>query len=137
NLDDDSQDMFFYVENSDEVRAILAEHAHGALYICGHTHSGWGSPNLIFTEMLGDHPVTHINLMSPWYTGTLGGPKLDPATNQWESRADEPDIQSSFAIRVYRDRAVIRMRNHPLQAWMAEWIVPLQSAPVSVISSDK
>jgi hypothetical protein len=87
--------------------------------------------------MLGDHPVTHINLMSPWYTGTLGGPKLDPATNQWEYQPDEPDIQSSFAIRVYRDRAVIRMRNHPLQAWMAEWIVPLQSAPVSVISSDK
>ncbi|HEY6409213.1 MAG TPA: hypothetical protein VIY29_17260, partial [Ktedonobacteraceae bacterium] len=42
NLDDDSQDPFFFVENSEEVRAILARHKNAKLYISGHTHSGWG-----------------------------------------------------------------------------------------------
>ncbi|HEY6406175.1 MAG TPA: metallophosphoesterase, partial [Ktedonobacteraceae bacterium] len=50
NLDDDSQDPFFFVENSDEVRSILARHENAKLYISGHTHSGWGSPQLVFTE---------------------------------------------------------------------------------------
>jgi len=63
-LDDDSQDAFFFVENSQAVRAILAEHPNAGLYFSGHTHSGWGSPNLVFTETLGNHPVTHVNLMS-------------------------------------------------------------------------
>jgi len=56
NLDDDSQDPFFYVENSQDVRDILAQHRNAALYFSGHTHSGWGSPQLVFTETLGGHP---------------------------------------------------------------------------------
>jgi len=125
NLDDDSQDTFFYVENSDEVRSILAHHANAKLYISGHTHSGWGSPNLIVTEMLGNHPVTHVNLMSPWYTGVRHGPRLSPDSLSLEYYSDNPDVLASFAIRVYRNTAVIAARDHHTRQWLAKWHVPL------------
>ncbi|HEV2581953.1 MAG TPA: metallophosphoesterase [Ktedonobacteraceae bacterium] len=131
NLDDDSLDPFFHVENSDEVRAILARHAHAAFYISGHTHSGWGSPNLITTEMLGGHPihpvhpVTHVNLMSPWYTGRHRGPRLSADRLALEYYPDDPDVLISFAIRVYRHHAVIAARDHRAHRWLAQWIAPL------------
>jgi len=125
NLDDDSQDRSFFVENSRDVRAILAHHRNAGLYISGHTHSGWGSPQLVFTETLGGHPVTHINLMSPWYTGRHHGPRRN-AQNTFEYSPDDPDVLASFAIRVYRHYAHIRVRDHRTRTWLRQWEVPLQ-----------
>jgi len=124
NLDDDSQDLFFFVENSDEVRGILARHRNACLYISGHTHSGWGSPQLVFTEMLGGHPVTHVNLMCPWYTGRHRGPHLSKDGLRLEYLPDEPDVLASFGIWVYRDGIVIRVRDHRERTWLEEWVVP-------------
>lgn len=126
NLDDDSQDPFFYVENSSEVRAILAEHANAALYISGHTHSGWGSPNLVFTETLGNHPVTHLNLMSPWYTGRHRGVRWSADRTSLEYLPDAPDMLTSFAVHIFRQQALIRMRDHRAHQWLAQWRVPLR-----------
>jgi len=128
NLDDDSQDPFFYVENSQEVRTILAQHRNAALYISGHTHSGWGSPNLVLTEMLGDHPVTHVNLMSPWYTGRRRGPRLSADRLALEYCSDDPDVLASFAVHVYRHRTIIRVRDHRARQWIGEWVVPISTA---------
>ena len=125
NLDDDSLDPFFYVENSDEVRAILARHANAALYISGHTHSGWGSPNLIFTERLGGHPVTHLNLMCPWYTGRHRGPRLSADRLSLEYYPDDPDVLASFAVKVYRHQALIGVRDHRARQWLVQSRVPI------------
>jgi hypothetical protein len=125
NLDDDSQDTFFYIENSAEVRSILARHSNAKLYISGHTHSGWGSPNLIVTETLGNHPVTHVNLMSPWYTGVHRGPRLSADRLSLEYYPDEPDVLATFAIRVYRNSVSIGARDHRTRQWLARWQVPL------------
>ena len=124
-LDLTSQDTCFYVENSDEVRAILASHPHTGLYISGHTHSGWGSSQLIYTEQVHDHPITHVNLMSPWYTGLRGGMSKNRELATWEYTYDNPDVQASFAFHIYPQKAIIRVRNHLTQSWMAEWTVPL------------
>jgi Calcineurin-like phosphoesterase len=124
NLDDDSLDPFFYVENSDEVRAILARHAGAVLYISGHTHSGWASPNLVFTETLGGHPVTHLNLMCPWYTGRHRGPRLGADRLTLAYRPDDPDVLASFALHIYRRRAIIAARDHRAHRWLARWSVP-------------
>lgn len=126
NVDDDSQDPFFYVENSQEVRSILARHKNAALYISGHTHSGWGSPNLVLTEMPGDHPVTHLNLMSPWYTGFHRGPRLSADRLSLEYLPDDPDVLVTFSVRVYRDSAVIGARDHRARQWLATWKVSLR-----------
>lgn len=126
NLDDDSQDPFFYVENSQEVREILARHANAGLYVSGHTHSGWGSPNLVFTEILGGHPVTHVNLMSPWYTGRHRGPRLSADRLSLEYYPDDPDVLATFAVRVYRHGAIIGVRDHRARQWLAWWTVPLR-----------
>ena len=125
NLDDDSQDPFFYVENSQEVRAILARHRNAGLYISGHTHSGWGSPQLVFTETLGDHPVTHLNLMCPWYTGRHRGPRLNADRSTLEYHSDTPDVLATFALHIYRHQALIRARDHRAGQWLAQWTVPL------------
>lgn len=126
NLDNDSQDPFFYVENSDEVRSILARHSNAKLYISGHTHSGWGSPNLVKTETLGDHPLTHVNLMSPWYTGVHRGPRLSPDRLSLEYYPDEPDVLATFAFRLYHNSALIGARDHRTRQWLATWHVPLR-----------
>ncbi|GAC1464177.1 MAG: hypothetical protein NVS4B11_38940 [Ktedonobacteraceae bacterium] len=123
NLDDDSLDPFFFVENSAEVRAILAKHRNAALYISGHTHSGWGSPQLVCTEMLGEHPVTHINVMSPWYTGTQAGPRF--INNRLEYRAAKPDVLATFAFHIYQDSILVRVREHNTKRWLAEWEILL------------
>ncbi|GAC1354599.1 MAG: hypothetical protein NVS4B11_33620 [Ktedonobacteraceae bacterium] len=127
NLDDDSLDPFFFVENSSEVRAILAKHRNAALYISGHTHSSWGSPQLVFTEMLGEHPVTHINVMSPWYTGTGAGPRLNQERTRLEYRPASPDVLATFAFHVYHDRVVVRVREHNTKRWLAEWEILLET----------
>jgi hypothetical protein len=125
NLDDDSLDTFFFIENSEEVRSILARHSNAILYISGHTHSGWGSPNLIITETLGNHPITHVNLMSPWYTGRHRGPRLSADGLSLEYYPDDPDVLATFSIRVYRNSAVIGVRDHHTRQWLAKWHVPL------------
>src|SRR6202035_3447559 len=127
NLDDDSLDPFFYVENSDEVRAILARHANAALYISGHTHSGWGSPNLVLTERLGEHAVTHLNLMSPWYTGRHRGPRLSADHLSLEYYPDDPDVLLSFAVHIYRSHMAIGARDHRARLWLAQWNIPLSN----------
>lgn len=123
-LDDDSLTRFFFVENSPAVRDIFARHSNSALYICGHTHSGWGSPQLIHTETLGTHPLTHINLMSPWYTG-FHGPVKSEDGQTLEYRSDDPDMLASFAVHVYPHKAIIRVRDHHTQQWLAQWDVPI------------
>ncbi len=125
NLDDDSQDPFFYVENSQQVRAILARHANAVLYFSGHTHSGWGSPQLVFTETLGNHPVTHVNLMCPWYTGSHRGPRLSTDRVTLEYHPDTPDMLATFGVWIYRHQAIMRLRDHHAQQWLAQWIVPI------------
>lgn len=126
NLDYHSLDPFFYIQNSAEVRALLARHKKVGLYLSGHTHSGWGAPNLVYTEELGGHPVTYINLMSPWYTGFHKGASWDDERGHFEFRPDDPDLQATFAIRIYRKQAVIKLRDHRAKSWIARWIVPLE-----------
>lgn len=125
-LDYHSLDPFFYIQNSEEVRALLGKFPGACLYLSGHTHSGWPAPNLVHTEELGGHPVTFINLMSPWYTGFHKGASLGEDRQTFMYRADEPDLIVSFAVRIYRERAVIRLRDHAARAWMAEWVVPVR-----------
>lgn len=124
NLDDDSLDPFFFIENSQDVRAILANHNNAKLYISGHTHSGWGSPQLVFTETLGNHPVTHLNLMSPWYTGRHRGPRISTDRTTLEYHPDDPDVLVSFALYIYRHQALIRLRDHRTRQWLTQWTAP-------------
>jgi calcineurin-like phosphoesterase family protein len=128
NLDDDSQDPFFFIDNSPEVRAILAKHPNAALYISGHTHSGWGSPQLVFTETPGQHPVTHLNVMSPWYTGRHKGAHFNSDRTKLKYHADTPDVLVTFGIWVYRDKAIIRAREHRERQWLEQWEVPHNAA---------
>lgn len=123
-LDYHTLDPFFSIKNSDEVRALLARYKKVGLFLSGHTHSGWGAPNLVYTEQLGGHPVTHINLMSPWYTGFHRGAILRDGTNL-NYYADDPDLVVSFAIRIYHNQAIIKLRDHRERTWMAQWTVPL------------
>ena len=126
NRDYHSLAPFFYIHNSDAARVILATRRNGSLYISGHTHSGWEAPNLVFTERPGAYPVTHINLMSPWFTGYEKEPGRNEGHTTFEFHLDEPDLVVSFALRVYRHQVVIRLRNHSERRWMAHWVVPLQ-----------
>ncbi|HEY4034912.1 MAG TPA: metallophosphoesterase [Ktedonobacteraceae bacterium] len=122
--DYNSLQNFFSPDNSQEVRAILARHRNAFLYISGHTHSGWEAPNLVLTEKLGEHPLTFVNLMSPWYTGKSKGPRLSPDHQSLSYIPDEPDVVTSFAIRVYHDHATIHVREHLTRQWLKEWHVP-------------
>lgn len=116
---------FFSIQNSDEVRAMLSQHRNACLYISGHTHSGWQAPNLVHTEQIGQHPVTYINLMSPWFTGYEKEPGRNAESNSFEFFIDEPDVVVSFAFQVYRNFVSVRLRNHRESEWMAQWRVPL------------
>jgi 3',5'-cyclic AMP phosphodiesterase CpdA len=126
NLDYDSLDPFFALQNSDEVRAILGKYKQVGLFLCGHTHSGWEAPNLVCTEYLGGHPVTSVNLMSPWYTGYHKGANLDENGTTFTFDPDDPDVIVSFAFRIYRNQALIRLRDHRTSTWMAQWVIPLK-----------
>ncbi|MBA2392758.1 MAG: metallophosphoesterase [Ktedonobacteraceae bacterium] len=118
-----SLQSFFAPENSQEVRNILARHKNVCLYLSGHTHSGWEAPNLVSTEYLGDHPVTFVNLMSPWYTGRHKDPEIK-ADGTLEYTPDNPDVQPTFAIRIYPQQINIRVRDHHTRQWLKEWNVP-------------
>lgn len=131
NLDNDSQEGRFSLANSAAVRNILARHSHAALYICGHTHSGWGSPNLVYTELLGGHPLTHVNLMSPWYTGRHHGPRRIDGPQKFVYIPDEPDILPSFAFSISPREALIRIRDSHTHRWLAQWSVPMPCAIVT------
>jgi len=126
NLDYHSLDSFFALQNSDEVRAILGKYKQVGLFLSGHTHSGWGAPNLVYTEGLGGHPVTFVNLMSPWYTGYHKGASLDENGSRFEFQPDDPDVSVSFAVRMYRGHAIIKLRDHKMRTWMAQWDISLR-----------
>lgn len=123
-IDFNSFQLFFSLENSQEVRDILARHNNACLFISGHTHSGWEAPNLVCTEQLGQHPVTFINLMSPWYTGMNTGPDLSPDLTTISYTADNPDVIPTFSIRITPHQAIIRVRDHQTQRWLKQWTVP-------------
>ncbi len=118
-----SLQSFFAPENSQEVRNILARHKNVCLSISGHTHSGWEAPNLVNTENLGDHAVTFVNLMSPWYTGRHKGPRIN-ADGSVQYTPDDPDVLPTFAIRIYHQYISIRVRDHHTRQWLKEWRVP-------------
>jgi 3',5'-cyclic AMP phosphodiesterase CpdA len=126
NLDYHSLDPFFALQNSDEVRSILSKYRQVSLFLSGHTHSGWGAPNLVYTEKLGGHAVTFVNLMSPWYTGFHKGAYLHEDGTTFEFEPDDPDVIGSFAIQIYREQVLIRLRDHKARNWMAQWIIPLK-----------
>jgi 3',5'-cyclic AMP phosphodiesterase CpdA len=125
NLDYHSLDPFFALQNSANVRTILGKYKQVGMFLSGHTHSGWGAPNLIYTEELSGHPVTFVNLMSPWYTGFHKGATLNENGKVFEFEPDDPDLIVSFAFQIYRDRALIRLRDHRSRRWMAQWKIPL------------
>ena len=121
--DYNSLQSFFAPENSQELRNILARHENACLYISGHTHSGWEAPNLVSTEDLGGHPVTFLNLMSPWYTGRHKGPRVN-ADGSVQYTPDDPDVLPTFAIRIYHQQINIRVRDHHTRQWLKEWCIP-------------
>ena len=123
-LDYDSLEPFFYLENSAEVRAILARHTNACLYMCGHTHSGWQAPNLVLSEQLGRHVLTSVNLMSPWYTGKHRGIEWLDSAQTCRYLPDDPEIVVSLAVHVYRNHVQLRLRDHRAGNWLAEWSVP-------------
>jgi len=125
NLDYHSLDPFFALQNSTEVRTILGKFQQVGLFLSGHTHSGLGAPGLVYTEELSGHPVTFVNLMSPWYTGYHKGATLNQDGTIFEYTPDDPDFIVSFAFHIYRDQALIRLRNHRSRSWMAQWNVSL------------
>lgn len=124
-LDYHSLDPFFSLKNSMDVRTILGKYKQVGLFLSGHTHSGWGAPNLVKTEELNGHPVTFVNLMSPWYTGYHKGATLNEDGTIFEFDPDESDLIVSFAFHVYRDLALVRLRDHRSRSWMARWNIPL------------
>ena len=120
-----SLEHFFSLENSQEVRDILSRHRNVGLFFSGHTHSGWDAPNQVTTETLGDHSVTFVNLMSPWYTGRGNGASLNEDGTTVSYISDDPDVTISFAVHIYRQHASIRARDHQARRWLKEWQVPL------------
>jgi hypothetical protein len=125
NLDYHSLDSFFALQNSDKVRSVLGKYKQVCLFLSGHTHSGWGAPNLVCTEYLGGHPVTFVNLMSPWYTGFHKGAGLHEDGSTFEFQPDDPDVSVSFAIHIYRGQAIIKLRDHNARTWMAQWNISI------------
>lgn len=127
-LDYDSLEPFFSVGNSAEVRALLARHENVCLCITGHTHSHWQSPNLVLTEYHSGHPVTHVNLSSPWYTGRHHGPSWHQEEQRFRYLPDEPDSIASFAVHISREQVHLRLRDHGAGNWLAEWNLPVKGA---------
>lgn len=125
-LDYDSLEPFFYLENSAEVRALLARHSNACLYVSGHTHASWQSPNLVLTEELGGHALTHVNLPSPWYTGKHHGAEWLEEEQRYRYRPDEPDSIVSLCAQVSRTRINLRLRDHGAGNWLTTWSVPVR-----------
>ena len=122
--DYNSLQNFFSPENSQAVRDILAQHPNACLYFSGHTHSGWEAPYLVSTEELGSHPITFVNVMSPWYTGRRTGLRKSEDGSTTRYIPDVPNVLPTFSIRIYRHQASIRVRDHHSKQWLKEWIVP-------------
>lgn len=120
-----STEHFFSPENSQAIYNILARHRNACLYFSGHTHTGWEAPNIVCTEQLGAHPVTFVNLMSPWYTGAHTGPRMSVDLSTVRYIPDDPDVIPTFSVRIYQDQAVIRVREHRTRQWLKQWTVPL------------
>lgn len=125
-LDYDSLEPFFYLENSAEVRELLAQYPNACLLFSGHTHAGWQSPGLVFTEMLGGHAFTSVNLSSPWYTGKHRGMSWLDKYHFGAYRPDDPEVSVSMAVHVSRTQALLKLRDHRAGNWLAEWTVPLR-----------
>jgi hypothetical protein len=125
-LDNHSEDPSFSVENSQAVRTILGQHPNAVLYISGHTHSGWGSPGLVSSEILEGHSITHVNLMSPWFTGRRNGPRRIEGPEKFTYIADSPDTLASFAVHIYEEYATLQVRDHLTHTWLARWRIPFQ-----------
>lgn len=125
-LDYESRHPFFSLSNSSEVRAQLGQHQNVCLYISGHTHSFWKAPGLVLTEDLGGHPVTHVNLSSPWYTGRHHGADWDEAAQRYSYRPDQTDLILSFGVQVQREQILLRLRDHSHGSWLREWTLPLR-----------
>lgn len=123
--DFNSLQSFFAPNNSQEIRDILAKHKNACLYFSGHTHSGWEAPQLVLTEELGGHPVTFVNLMSPWYTGTHTGPRVSEDKSEVSYQADDPDVIPTFRVRLYADYASICVRDSKTRTWLKEWQVAI------------
>jgi len=68
-LDYHTLEPFFAIQNSDEVRAIFGRITMPFFISADIRILAGKAPNLVYTEQLGGHDMTHINLMSPWYTG--------------------------------------------------------------------
>lgn len=116
---------FFSPENSQEIRTILAHHKNAGLFFSGHTHSGWEAPNLVKTEQVGNHLITFVNLMSPWYTGAHTGPKISQDRESFNYIADNPDVVPSFAVYIENNQATIRVREHLTRQWLKTWRVAI------------
>ena len=119
-----STHFFFSPENSQEIRAILADHKNACLFFSGHTHSGWESPDLVKTEQIGNHPITFVNLMSPWYTSAHTGPRFSQDSQSLSYIADNPNIVPSFAVHIENNQATIRVREHLSRRWLKTWQCP-------------
>lgn len=64
-----SNDPFFSVGCSAEVRALIRAAGKPVVWICGHTHSPLATDGLIGTEFAGVTPIHTVNVSSPFYTG--------------------------------------------------------------------
>jgi hypothetical protein len=62
--------------------------------------------------------------MSPWYTGKQHGKVLGADRVTLQYRADDPDVLASFAIRIFRNQAIIHVRDHRTRLWLARWVAP-------------
>ncbi len=122
-LDYHSCEGYFTPNNSQEVRAILARHRNATLFISGHTHSGWEAPQLVVTEQCGEHSVTFVNLMSPWYTGKKKGLQVKQDGSVLYA-ADDPDVIPSFSFQLFEQYALIHLRDHKTRQWLKTWRVP-------------
>ncbi|HEV2655950.1 MAG TPA: hypothetical protein VGT82_13375, partial [Ktedonobacteraceae bacterium] len=70
-------------------------------------------------------PLTSVNLMSPWYTGTRTGLRVSNDGTQ-HYVADQPDVIPTFAVSCFHpERVLIRVRDHRTRRWLKEWRVPL------------
>ena len=70
---------------------------------------------------MNEHSITHINVMSPWYTGRHAGARMNPEHTQLIYKPDVPDIQATFAFHIYTDKAIVRAREHMTGQWIGEW----------------
>jgi 3',5'-cyclic AMP phosphodiesterase CpdA len=125
-LDYDSLEPFFYLENSTAIREILAGFDRHCFWFSGHTHAGWQSPHLVHSEASGKHTLTSVNLSSPWYTGKHHGIAWSDDRQTCRYRPDEPDAIVSWQVRVIDSQVRLLLRDHRTGSWLREWVIPVQ-----------